>query len=223
MFFVYCIWALLSDVLALAILCFAPSRFDLRFYFADTLVDFAVQLGVLVELAWSVLRPLRVGLSNKAIWVVTALVLTAGGIIWPFASISATNATSRIWHLTVQMQQTTSFLRILFFLGLAGFSQLLSLGWRDRELQIATGFGFYSLISVGVAALDSHLATRQQFIQLYWVVAVSFLCSLIYWAFSFARQEADRQEFTPEIRRTLMALAAAARVTRSGLAGFAVD
>ena len=43
-----------------------------------------------------------------------------------------------------QLQHTVSILRILFFLVLAGGSQLLSIGWRDRELQVATGLGFYS-------------------------------------------------------------------------------
>ena len=222
-FLVYCIWALSSDVLAFAILTLAPSRFGLRFYFVDTVIDFAMQIGVLVELAWSVLRPLRVGLSRGAIWVVAALVLAVGGAIWPFAGISGTDVPSRIWHLTVQMQQTASFLRILFFLGLAACCQLLSLGWRNRELQIATGFGFYSLMSVAVAAVNSHLAKGQQFRQLYCVVAASFLCSLMYWAFSFAQQEADRREFTPEMRRILMAVAATARITRAGLTGLAVD
>jgi hypothetical protein len=222
-FLVYCIWALSSDILAFAILTFAPSKFGLGFYFVDTLIDFAMQIGVLVELAWSVLSPLRVGLSRRAIWVVAGLVLAAGGAIWPFAGISWTHVPSRIWHLTVQMQQTASFLRILFFLGMAACCQVLSLGWRNRELQIATGFGFYSLMSVGVAAVNSHLETHQQFIQLYWVVALSFLCSLIYWAFSFAQREADRREFTPEMKRILMAVAATARITRAGLTGLAVD
>jgi len=222
-FLAYCIWALLSDVLVFAIVALAPSRYDLRFYFVDTAFDFAMQLGVLVELAWAVLRPLRVGLSRRAIWMVAALVLAAGGGIWPFAGIPGTDISSRIWHLTVQMQQTASFLRILFFLGLVACSQLLSLGWRDREMQIATGFGFYSLVSVGVAAINSHLATGQQFRQMYAVVATSFLCSLIYWAFNFARPEASRREFTPEIRRILMAIAATARITRAGWVGLPAD
>ena len=123
--------------------------------------------------------------------------------------------------MVVQMQQTVSILRVLFFLGLAGCSQVLSLGWRNRELQVATGFGFYSLVSLAVAGINSHLSTKSQYQQLYWVVAVSFLCSLLYWVFSFAQREDERREFTPEAREFLLALAKSAHVARIQLSELA--
>ena len=49
-------------------------------------------------------------------------------------------------------------MRILFFLAIAGCSQLLSIGWRDRELQIATGLGFFSIVSLTVAMLHTSQA-----------------------------------------------------------------
>jgi hypothetical protein len=221
-FFAYCIWALLSDAAMFSIAVWAPARFDMQAYFAATAIDLAMQFSVLVELVWSVLRPVRVGLSRRAIWVVAGLIVAAGGAIWPFAGVPDMDVPSRLWRLLVQMEQTASILRILFFVVLAGGSHWLSLGWRDRELQIASGFGFYSLMSVGVAVVNSHLASGGQFRQMYYVVAVSFLCSLLYWVFSFAQQEAERREFTPQMRQILLTLAESARVSRVALNDFAL-
>jgi len=84
-FFVYCIWALFSDGLAYSIRIFNPGGYSLNFYIAETVLDFVLQFSVLVELAWSVLLPLRKNLSRKALWVVAALILVVGAAIWPFA------------------------------------------------------------------------------------------------------------------------------------------
>jgi hypothetical protein len=220
-FFVYCIWALCSDAVATATWFYSPKGYSFNFYVATTVIDLAMQLSVIVELAWSVLRPLRAGLSRSAIWFVAALILVVGAAIWPLANTSGIALPSRAWHLMIQMEQTVSILRVLFFLGLVGCSQLLSLGWRNRELQVATGFGFYSLVSLGVAAVNAHLSTAGQFKQLYSVVAISFLGSLLYWIYSFAYQEAERREFTPQAREILLAFAKSAHVTRVQMTEFA--
>jgi hypothetical protein len=110
-----------------------------------------------------------------------------------------------------------SILRILFFLVLAAGSQLLSIGWRDRELQVATGLGFYSLVSVTVVVLEAHETTESQVYHLNQLIVAGFLCSLLYWLVSFAQKEAERREFTPQMQNFLLAVAGAARSTRVAL------
>ncbi len=46
----------------------------------------------------------------------------------------------------------------------------------------------------------------------------SFLCSLIYWVFSFAQKQAERREFTPQMQNMLLAVAGVARADRAALA-----
>ncbi|MDR5728885.1 MAG: hypothetical protein RB191_15810 [Terriglobia bacterium] len=121
------------------------------------------------------------------------------------------------------MQQTTSILRILFFLVLAGLSQLLSIGWRDRELQVATGLGFYSLVSVAVEMAHSHQTMGAQYRLLNQIVVASYVLSLLYWAFSFAQKEAERREFTPKMEQFLLALAGNARAIRLSMASSTAD
>jgi hypothetical protein len=83
---------------------------------------------------------------------------------------------------------------------------------------VATGFGFYSLVSIAVTTLNTHHATALHFSRLARVVVVSFLCSLSYWVFSFAQEEAERREFTPQMQNILLSLAGSARITRDAFA-----
>jgi len=216
-FLVYCCWALISDSTAYGLRAFFPDASGIDFYISINVVDFALQLCVLVELAWSVLRPLQSYLSLKALPLIGAAVLAAGAAMWPFAGLAGMVPTTPAWHFLMQLQQTASILRVLFFLLITVCSQMLSMGWRDRELQVATGFGFYSLVSLAVAVLNTHHATTARFKNLYTAVAISFVCSLFYWAGSFAQKEAERHEFTPKMQHTLLALAEAVHVRRGNL------
>jgi hypothetical protein len=97
---------------------------------------------------------------------------------------------------------------------MAGCSQLLSIGWRDRELQVATGLGFYSMVSLAVTVLQSHQVLGDQYRHLNQLVAVSYILSIVYWAFSFAAKEEARREFTPQMQNFLLAVAGTARTAR---------
>ncbi len=207
----------MSNLSAYAIDLYAPSKY-FEAQFVETVIDSPLLFCVLVELAWSVLRPIRASLPRRSLLVVIALILVIGAIIWPFAALPGlVHVTSKQGLLFAQLQQTVSILRILFFLVLAAGSQLLSIGWRDRELQVATGLGFYSLVSVTVAVLEAHETTESQVYHLNQLVVAGFLCSLLYWLVSFAQKEAERREFTPQMQNFLLAVAGAARSTRVAL------
>ena len=213
-FCVYCIWDVTSNVGVFLISRYYTGEF-LPVLFAQTMIDAALLLGVLVELAWSVLRPLRGSLPRSSVWLVGILILVAGAAIWPFAALPGlAHSASKELLLCAQIQQTMSILRILFFLVLAGASQLLSIGWRDRELQIATGLGVFSIIALTVAVLQTHGATVSQFKILYRVEVAGYACCSLYWIFSFAQKVAERREFTPQMRSFLLAAAGATRTTR---------
>lgn len=214
-FCIYSTWALLSDGLDSVVQRYFLSTY-LTVYFVSVVVDSILQFGVLVELAWSVLRPMRASLSRKTLWVVALLVLAVGAAIWPFSGMHELHRYIPLIRNLVRLQQTVSILRILFFLALAACSQLLSIGWRDRELQVATGLGFYSIASLAVQVAQSHQGMGQ-YSDLNRIVVASYVCSLLYWVFSFATKEAERRDFTPQMQNFLLAVAGAARTSRSVL------
>jgi len=196
----------------------AITTFDTYFY--ESILDFALQFCVLVEVAWSILRPFQKSLPRYTVWVLGVLIAGAGLAIWPFINPPSPPTYIHVmtqWRLIVHSQETVSILRVLFFLLLAGCSQLLSIGWRDRELQVATGLGFYSFISLSVTLWHSHQTTSHQYAALERALTPAYLCVLLYWVYSFAHKEVERRQFSPQMQSVLLAVAGAARSTRIAL------
>ena len=216
MFFTYCCWDLSSN-LAVYIISrtYSPqSSVYTKAYFVQTIIDSLLQFGVLVELTWALLRPMRASITRFALVPICVLVLVAGAIIWPFAALPGIASPEKLVHILMQLQQTETILRVLFFLALAGCSQWLSLSWRDRELQVVTGLGFYSIVSLCVAMLNTHQTTQLQYRHLYEIVIGSYILSLAYWLYNFAQQEVARREFTPQMQSFLLSVAGAAHSSR---------
>src|ERR1700756_372220 len=147
-FSLYVFWAVFNDSAMMLISREFPARY-LQAFLVELPLDSLLQFCVLVELAWAVVRPLRASLSRWSILIPIAILLVATALMWPIGGTLARPGVSGQWHLLFQLQQTFSLLRILFFLGLVALSQILAIGWRDRELQIVTGLGLYSLVSLG--------------------------------------------------------------------------
>src|SRR3569833_2168476 len=122
-------------------------------------------LCVLDELSMSVLNPIRSALSRWTIPGIAVLLALVLALIWPFTKPRGYGDLLSVSQYIVHFDIATSVLRIVFFLGLAACSQLLSLGWRDRELQVATGLGFYSFVSLSVSLLQMNLGTSVETVQ----------------------------------------------------------
>lgn len=224
-FSLYSVWTLFASITVYAILHgyvrishFAAYSVYVRVYLATVIVDSTLLFGVLVELAWSVLRPVRSALPRAAIVIVGVLILSAGAAIWPFAALPGASHMPHDVGGLMRLQQTFSILRVLIFLVLAGLSQMLSLGWRNRELQIAAGLGFNSFIGVAVAMLHTHQSTWAQYSHWNELVVASYLCSLLYWVVSFAQQEEQRRAFSPQLEHLLLTMAGSAKAARVALA-----
>ena len=218
----YCLWDLLNNSIVFPLF----SRYRggyLSIYLVITAVDAIFIFAVLTEISWSVLRPIQGMISRKVLAGIGLFFLFIACAVWPFTNIDVTVPMTSRLNLILHIQQTSSLLRILFLVILAASSRLLSLGWRDRELQVATGLGFYSLVSFGAMLIHTHQATVFQYSSLNELVVASYLCSLLYWVYSFAQKEAERREFTPQMQNVLLAMAGVAREQRLALAQAALE
>jgi hypothetical protein len=212
-FFLFTVWNLVTDLGSKVVQAHfgytSPQYF--RLFVVEYSLDGVMQSAVLVELAWSVLRPYRSVLPRGTIIAIAALVFIAGALIWPFTGI---HGLPPAWVPLMRIQQTAAVLKILFFLALAGLSQFLVIGWRNRELQVATGLGFYSLMTLGQSMLHTHRFTADAFHLIDTLVSVSYCLCLVYWSGSFLQKEAPRQEFSPGMQNLLLTVAAGARTSR---------
>lgn len=219
-FLAYSLWTLLANAIGFMILRGSSqgSQIYVSTYFADLIVDSILLFAVLVELAWSVIRPLRAFLPRISILIVALLIILLGAAIWPFAGLPSLAKISWELALLIRLKQTVSTLAVLIFLIFAAASQFLSISWRDRELQIATGLGIYSLVGIVVTVLHTYPSLAPQFNRLDQLLVASYLVALVYWVVSFAAKEQERREMTPQAQGLILAMAGAARTTRIALA-----
>jgi len=85
-FFAYCAWDLLGAAVAYPIIRFFPASY-FAVYLAQIVVESALELGILVELTWSVLRPFRASLPAAHSWSLAAS-------FWPLARPSGLSPSS---------------------------------------------------------------------------------------------------------------------------------
>ncbi len=217
-FFLFMLWSLFSDGFLYYVRGHASFDFFYRVYEVQLVIDSVMIFALLVEVAWSVLRPIRSSLPRYS-WVgIAALVLVGALILWPIAGLAAPPGLLREGRNLFQLQQTPALLRAVFFLALAAFSQVLSIGWRDRELQIASGLGFYSIVSLAITIIHTHQnSSMPAYHSLDVIGGISYLVALFYWVYAFATQAAERRQFTPQMQSMLLAVAGAARSTRIAL------
>jgi hypothetical protein len=216
-FFIFLCWSLISDSVLYYVRVVHPEKF-VQIYMVQLVLDSAMIFALLVEVAWSILRPIRNSLPRHS-WIgIAALVLIGGIILWPIVGMAAPSDISAAGKKFFMLQQTPAILRAIFFLALAGFSQVLSIGWRDRELQIATGLGFFSIVSLAVTIMHTHQSSgADTYLWLDRAVSLSYLGALVYWCVAFATQAVERREFTPQMKNVLLAVAGSARTARIDL------
>lgn len=220
LFFSYLAWSLINDIGQYFFSHQFPNS-QLLIYLVSSVVDSIFMFCVLIEVSMSVLKPMRSLLPRWAIFAVILLLAGASTAIWLLVKFPGFDALTGPFQIVVHINLTSTIIRIVFFLLLAGFSQLLSIGWRDRELQIATGFGFYAVASLSVALFHLNQgaspALVQQYHMLDQIVGASYVCSIGYWIISFAQKVPERREFTPQMQNFLVALAGNARTTRMAM------
>ena len=218
-FLVWVCWSFSIDAYYFFAVAYQEFRPSLGLYEIQIAVDSILMFAVLVELAWSLLRPIRASLPKYSLLAIVGLTLIAGTAVWFVAGLAVPYYPNPEYRVLFRLQQTGAILRIVVFLAMAGFSQLLSIGWRNRELQIATGFGFYSIVSLAVTVMHTHQAALSP--QYHWLdeaAGGSYLFALCYWVYAFATREAERREFTPQMQNFLLAAAGSARAARIGIA-----
>ena len=219
----YLVWCLINDILFYFLSRSSPETY-FQIYTIEMVVDSIFQFAVLVELGWSVLRPIRASLPRYSIVILALLFTLMAAFIWPISAHMLPGNVNPSAMQFVHAQQTIAILRVVIFMALASFSQLLAIGWRNRELQIATGLGFYSMWSLAISLIHSHqtvhvaVENNRSYHLLDQVGVATYICSMAYWIVSFSHQEKERQEFTPQMRSFLLTLTGAARGTRIALA-----
>lgn len=209
-FFAYVCWSLLSDVVT----CWASLQFSPRIYLQIYLVQLSIDSGmvflVLSEIAWSILRPIRLSLSRLIIPLIMVMICLAALLFWPLTKDMVPTHLNHTGIFLFRLEQTSAILRIFVFLVLTSFSHLLRITWRNREMQLASGLGIYSLISIAVLFIHSRQYVGPSYHWLDLLSTFSYLGVLFYWNLCFAQKEAEREQFSPRMQSIMLTLAGTA-------------
>jgi hypothetical protein len=216
-FSAYLVWGLLIDCAMPVLQSHFPGAY-IRIYLVESSLDSLLQYGILVELAWAVLRPFH-AMPPRRVLAGSALgVLMAGALAWPFSSAPETVAAHWDFVLIIRLQQTFSILRVAVFLVLAIASHWLTMGWRNRELQVAAGLGVYSLVGLAGSLVHKHQSVTAP--SYHWVevaISASYVGSLLYWAVSFGQKEPPRPALPEHAKDVLSELTQTARGHRAAV------
>ena len=211
-FTAYIAFNVLSDLLVPALSVVFPGRSAEWGALLVLPPQYLLELGVLFEIAWHVLQPVRSSLPPKAIKVFfyVIFIALAGGI-------------ALAWHvnphsvgiyakLKFPLDLTVGLLRMMLFAAIAGFAQVLGIGWKDRVLQLATGLSFYSAVDLIASVIQSHGGQSMTADHL---KVGAYLLELGFFVWAFTTKEAERREFSPQMQQFLVTIAGRARDTRA--------
>jgi hypothetical protein len=220
LFCAYNVWCLASGCIGITLfnVYSGSSRIYATSYFITILLDSAFTFAVIVEVCWSVLKPLRGSLPKRALLVVIGVIVGAGAAIWPISALHMDKLNYQLFVL-LHVKQVIAILAFMAFVVMAAGSQALSIGWRDRELQIVTGLGTNALVGMAVSVLHTNPLFWRQYNHLEELVVLSYFGSLMYWVRSFLQEEQTRRAMSPEMETVLLAMAGTARTARVAMAG----
>jgi len=214
-FTAYLLWVLVSDPILLFIGSNPHTSFRYaQVYFAFSIVQFFLELSVLIEIGAIVIRPAKGSLPRAALTFLAAVIVIIG--IGGFFFATHLNASTLNHPRTVFVAECTmAILRLATFLVIAASAQVLGLGWKNHVLQLASGLAFYAAVTLVAAIAKSHLRASPTYVEQYRHLlelgVVGYLCSLTYWCYSFARKEAPRKEFSPQMVQLLVSMSGSAK------------
>jgi hypothetical protein len=176
--------------------------------------EYLLELGVLLEIALRVLQPVRASLPQKAIKLFSGMVV-----------IALLAGVALAWHvnphgggiyekLKFPLDLTVGFLRMLLFAVTAAFAQMLGIGWKNKVLQLATGLSLYSALDLIASLMQSNFGSSLTADHL---KVGAYLLELGFFLWAFTTKEAERREFSPQMREFLISISHRARDTRAAV------
>jgi hypothetical protein len=212
-FTLYVFFNLLNDVGVEALLSIYPVQIAHSIAFGLLPLQYLLELAVLLEITWHVLRPVQASLPRGSIRVfvisVAFAVLCGIFLAWHFG-----NTGNRIQDFKVPLDLTVGLLRMLIFVATAGFAQLLGIGWKNKVLQLATALSFYSAVDLIVSLVSRFSGDTRE---LEGVRLVAFTLELGFLVWAFTTKEVRRREFSPQMEQFLVTLAGRAKLARTAL------
>jgi len=223
-FTAYVVWLVISDPLLMAVLA---SHHDhsghlyYRTYFVFNIIQYILELAVLFEIASVVLRP-AASILSKNVLLTLAIIMVAVAVVAFLITADINSATLSHPRTYFVVNTTMAILCLAAFLLIAGFSQLLGLSWKNYVLQLTSGLAFYAVVTLIAELGHSRLRGGPRYIQEFHTIdrlrVGGYLCALYFWCYAFAKKEAPRKEFSPQMAKILVSISGSTKRQRAVIA-----
>ena len=191
-----------------------------RYYFVATILDYVLQLLIVFEIGKNVLSPAKRSIPFPIARVATIAILICTLIAASFSPQVQSLGTGNLVQLSLRVTLGLAVLKLLLFAALAGFAQVLGIGWKSHVLQLATGLAFYAGVSLLIQIASSHVSSTDTDMyishlgRLMRIQSAAYNITLAFWIWAFSRNEAQRKDFTPQMQEVLVTIAESAKRTR---------
>jgi hypothetical protein len=191
-----------------------------HYYFVVTILDYILQLLIVFEIGRNVFRPAKRSIPVPIVPIATVGILLCAIVAASFAPQVQAAGAERLVQVSLQVTLGLAILKLLLFAALAGFAQVLGIGWKSHVLQLATGLAFYAAASLLIQISSSHVLTNDpkayiaHLSNLMRIQSLAYNGTLAFWIWAFSRNEAPRKDFTPQMQEVLVTIAQSAKRTR---------
>jgi hypothetical protein len=176
-----------------------------RVYWTQALIDFALQLGIALEIARIVLRPtgtwVRDARKQFILWGVVGI-LFAAALPW----LVTPPAANLLGRLMVRGFLFTSLVFCELIAVVTRTSKSLGLGWRNHVMALGNGWTAWAVVAILVDGLHSYFGSQRYFSELDHMKMLAYLAVLGYWAVQFWLEEPARQPISPQLQAYIQVL-----------------
>src|SRR5581483_2936118 len=206
---IFTLWLafLVAKSIALMVIYAEGSRFLYTVvYNAGAGVDFALQLGVVLEIAHILLRPTGTWVEDaRARFIVGGLAGFAVAAVFTWWITPPAPSLRLMWQ--VRGNLFTSMVICELFLVMTFTSTRLGLGWRNHVMAIGQGLTAWSTLMVAKTAVQSFLGTQSHYYQqLEQVRNVTYIGAALWMIVQLWRDEPERKPISPDLHEYILAL-----------------
>jgi hypothetical protein len=183
----------------------AGQRIYFDAYWLFAFGDYALQFGLIYEIARDVLRPTGSWIQDARSWFFlwgSVGLLLAAGLALKLAPAGSTGF--EIW--TARSWIFVSLVTCELYLSMCAAANRLGLQWRSHVMALGEGLALWAAASL-LADAAQYIAGWGNHVVLFSNIRSSvYICSLIFWIFSFASREPEREPLSDEMQEYLCAL-----------------
>ena len=196
--------AALNPVLYAVLRYGSPTAYA-RTYYIAVLIEFALQLAVIWEIARIVLRPTGSWVHDAKkqflLWGAAGILLAAA-LPW----LVSPPAIGLLDRMAVRGNLFTSLVICELIAVVTRTSRDLGLGWRNHVMALGNGWTAWAVTAILVDGLHSYFGAERYFSELEHVRMLVFLVALGYWGIQFWLEEPVRRPISPELSAYIQAL-----------------